>query len=80
MIDEIDGAMWEVETGWEAGLEGDATEDGFDTGEEFVHAEGFDHVVIRAELESADAVGFASAGGEDDDGLVGSGGAEFAEE
>lgn len=80
MIDKIDGAMREVEAGWEAGLVGDAAEDGFDTGEEFVHAEGFDDIVICAELETADAIGFTSAGGEDDDGLVGSGCAEFAEE
>ena len=50
-----------------------ASQDGADAGEEFAGVEGFGQVVVGAEFEADDAVGFVAHGGEHDDGDVGHG-------
>lgn len=46
----------------------EATEDGFDAGDEFAGGEGLGDVVVSTEFESLDAVVFGCAGSKEDDG------------
>jgi hypothetical protein len=52
------------------GAEGATADDGAETGEELAGGEGFREVIVGADLEADDAVGFVTTGGEHEDGDV----------
>src|SRR5687767_5458443 len=68
----------EAEDGF--GARAGAADDGTDAGEQFGEAEGFGDVVVGAAVEAFDAVGDRVAGGDHDDGDVGAGLAQLADE
>jgi len=63
------GAEADFPLGFGGGLGLCAPQHGFYAGDEFARAEGFADVVVCAEFEAEDAVGFFVLGGEHDDGL-----------
>lgn len=66
---EVDANGAEADPG--GGGDGGATaQEGADAGKEFLAAEGFDQVIVGAEVEAADAILDAASGGEDEDGAV----------
>lgn len=77
---EVDGGILDADAGDIAGSFRGASEDGIDTSEEFLDAEGFDDVVVGAGAQAVDAILFFAFGGEDDDGEGWVSGTEFLED